>query len=286
MRSDSWTIAAGVAGTITMSAASAQEPIALKSYTCAEFLSDINNPSDPAKSLKSLMAVSWATGFASAYNKSAARADTGAMQLIAGALSDACRKSPQQKVIDVAVATIDQFATGQKSATGEVSTAPISTPVQRGAFKTYDNYDLVGGDLRKLQGIEHQACSSACSEEPVCKTYSYDKWNRYCYLKNEARSLTFDASSITGVRSSIGEPAISDAKLRMERRLAKKFSGEQFRSPYKTSLELCESVCADNTKCLGYTFAKKESSCQLLQSITTFFTDQNTTSAFKTQNPP
>jgi hypothetical protein len=123
-------------------------------------------------------------------------------------------------------------------------------------------------------------------DEPLCKAYSYDKWNKYCYLKNDVSPLTLDAGSITGIRSSMGVPTISGATLRLERRPGKKFSGQQLRAPYKATLNACQSTCEDSTKCLGYTFSKRVNTCELFESITTFLSNEAMTSAFKTQNPP
>jgi hypothetical protein len=258
----------------------AQESLALDSYTCAQFLSDSKSPADGNKLLKSLMMISWATGYASAFQQKIVRADAEAIVLIAATLGQVCTKSPEKKAVEAAVAAISLFGITEQTS------APPAPPSTGGAFAPYDNYDLFGRDLRGLQGVEQQSCSAACMDEPLCQAYSYDKWNKYCYLKNAAGPLTLDAGSITGVRDGNEKPTISGTKIRLERRSSKRFSGGPFRTPYKATLDACQSTCEDNAKCLGYTFSTRTDTCNLFESITKFVSDETATSAFKTQNPP
>jgi hypothetical protein len=266
----------------------AQEHVVLDSYTCGDFLRDAREPADGERLLRSLMMIAWATGFAAAHQEGEPRADVKAVQLIAATLGDACRKEPTQSAVHAIEGVVDQLSKPQSQETVSSEAALTTTvqPIVSGSFRAYDNYDLNGADIRKLQRIEQQSCSEACMDEPLCKAYSYDKWNKYCYLKNAASPLTVDAGSITGVRGGIEEPTISGTKIRLERRSAKKFSGRQFRAPYKATLDVCQTTCEDNAKCLGYTFFKRTSTCELFESITTFVSDETGTSAFKTQNPP
>lgn len=88
----------------------AQENVVLDTYTCAEFLDDAKEPADGARLLRSLMMIAWAGGYAAAYQEGSPRADPTAIQLIAATLGDACRKSPDQKVVGVIADAVAQFA--------------------------------------------------------------------------------------------------------------------------------------------------------------------------------
>src|ERR1700731_1364891 len=78
---------------------SAQEYVTLDTYSCADFLGDIKQPANGARVLRSLMMISWATGFASAHQPGAPKADPSAIQAIATMLGSACRYDLSQTVV-------------------------------------------------------------------------------------------------------------------------------------------------------------------------------------------
>jgi HdeA/HdeB family len=88
----------------------AEESISLDNYTCAQFLADSKGSVTGSKPLRSLMMISWATGYAAAYQKNSVRADATAMGLIAATLGEACRKAPAQTAVQTVVDVITQFA--------------------------------------------------------------------------------------------------------------------------------------------------------------------------------
>jgi hypothetical protein len=265
--------------------ARAQEAIGLDRYTCAEFLADANSPADGAKLLKSLMIIYWATGYAAAHDETTLRADTDALRLIAATLGATCRSDPRQLAVRAFARTLGEFtAPNVRSETVGPALAPVA--VSKGEFKTYDNWDISGADLRTVKRVDHAKCVAACRSDERCRAYSYDKWNRWCFLKSGIGSLLLDPSSSTGVRGATGEPAVSELAPRLDRRSAKKFSGQEYRTAAGPSAESCETMCQQDTKCLGYTFVGSAQKCQLFERIDTFSNDRNAASGVKTQTPP
>jgi hypothetical protein len=102
--------------------ADAKENLALDEYTCAEFLHDTAQPNDGSKVLKSMMMISWATGYASGRQEKFARADASAFVLMAGALGAACRKEPTQKAVQIIARLVQQASIG-KAATASAATS-------------------------------------------------------------------------------------------------------------------------------------------------------------------
>ena len=271
-------------GTASIGVGHSQEPIALDKYTCEQFLVDSTNRTDGAKLLKSLMMISWATGYASAYQKELPRANSEAIDLIAGILGKECRKSPSKKAVEVIVETVNHFAQTEKQQIGPAhAISPIA--VSRGSFNTYNNFDIFGGDLRKLGKTELEQCAAVCEADSNCNAYSYDKWDKFCFLKSSISSLTLDPASIVGIKASLKGPPLSDVAIRFDRRIDKAFRGPHPRKTKTKSLELCEQSCQQDQKCLGYTFFKTTKTCELLEEISTFSSDKNAASGAKTQNP-
>jgi PAN domain/HdeA/HdeB family len=265
----------------------AAESIALDKYTCAEFLSDTTQTTDGNKLLKSLMMISWATGYAAAFQQKLARADAAAIALIAGALGDACRQKPEQTAVQAIIATIDRFAASAPApGNGDALAAIKPNPIAKGGFNGFDNFDLPGGDLRRLERVDLDKCAVACESDRDCHAYSYDKWNRWCFLKSKPTTLTLDPGSTSAVKSSSVQPASSIAAVRMEDRTAKAFAGADHQMASGLSVESCQERCRQDRECLGYTYLKKDKSCHLFTDITTFTADTAAMSGFKTQSPP
>ena len=90
--------------------AGAAEGIRLDTYTCGQFLKDAQSPDNGTSLLRSMMIVSWATGYAAAHQTGTPRADAGAIELISAMLGVACQHSPNASVLKVASDTIDNIA--------------------------------------------------------------------------------------------------------------------------------------------------------------------------------
>jgi hypothetical protein len=210
------------------------------------------------------MMISWATGYATAFQQKIARGDAAAFVLIAGALGDACQKHQTQTAMQAIVDAVNQFTTsnGLNSASNStVISAPSPAVALRGTFNTYDNFDMVGAELRKLQRVPFDKCTAACVGDSRCQGYSYDKWNKWCFLKSAAGELTLDPGSVSGVRKHIANPPASSVAIRTNRS-TRAFSGHVQSNTHGVTLVLCESSCLNEQKCLGFTFDKQAGNCR------------------------
>lgn len=288
MRNRAWrnavlvAVVAVAASAASAASAQAAPTISLDDYSCAQFVADMDRRDVGERWVRSMLMAAWATGYAAAYQKDAARADADALQIVSDAVAASCRTTPDRRVVDAVVKMIEQF-TASRSSPEAAAQPKAASPARAGVFNEYTNYDMDGGDIRKVEKIEQQGCAAACTGESTCKGYSYDKWNKYCYLKNQLVPLVVDPSSVTAIRASAGEPTLSDVKLRLDRRIGRRFSGQKIRDMSRTSPELCQSACEHEAKCLGYSFLKREAACQLFGSIETSLHDPNANSAVKTQ---
>jgi hypothetical protein len=266
----------------------------LDQYQCVQYLKDIENLSDGAASQRSVMLVAWAAGYAAAHEKETLRVDDNALQLIAGVLADECRKSPDQIATRVAAVSIDRFVGSPRPAGlaspphAKPSSPSPSVDAASGteAFLSVENRDLLGNDLRRLERVDLKVCAAACKGDALCKAYSYDRWNRWCFLKKELAPLSLEPGSIAGIRAELGPPAMSDAPVRFEMKANKKLLASPYRTIPVSSREDCERECTTETKCLGATFIKARNACQLFEAIETIAPDKGAISAVKTQNPP
>lgn len=263
-----------------------QQNLELSEYTCAQFLEDAQSPSNGGRLLKSLMMISWATGYATAFQTNAARADAEAIVLMAATIGTACKTAPEKGVVQVVIEKINRFAA---TANGGAATNAVAggTPssILQGIFKVYNNFDLLQGDLRRLERVDVNKCSTACAADTACQAYSYDKWNRWCFLKSKVTTLTLEPSSLSAIRKELEEPTRSNAETRIEMRVGKHLEGSHVRHDTVSAAE-CQRQCEADKKCMGYTFLENGRSCDLFNEIVSVSSGGLATSGFKTQTPP
>src|SRR4029077_2858656 len=131
------------------------------------------------------------------------------------------------------------------------------TPAAR--YRTYQNRDIEGGDIAApMKQVDLPVCISACQTNRQCRAFSYDKWNRYCFLKSQIGALSLDPRSVTGVAENAPPPAMATGPITMERYRGKGFPGAGYRTLGGT-FETCEAACRTDQACVAFTFDKSQS---------------------------
>ena len=168
---------------------------------------------------------------------------------------------------------------GMRKAT-ESDVAP--PPSNKAEFHVLENYDMKGFDMQIIREASKDACVEACKVASECVAFSYDKWNRYCFLKNSVGQLNLTARSITGVR---GYPQLkfADVAVGFEKFRNKRFPDNSISRQQTGSLEECQGACASLKVCVAVTFLKKGGSCRLFDRASEYFTDADADSAAKIQ---
>jgi hypothetical protein len=260
----------------------------LQNYRCSQFLADTKDPSDGGKLLKSMMMISWSTGYAAAYQKQKPRADPAALRLMAVTLGMNCAKAPDRNATDVLADLVKQF-TADASAqptpqSNEIVLQPSSK--QQGPYTVYDNFDLPGADIRRIEKVDTEKCAHECTTTEACKAYSFDKWNKWCFLKSSSATLVLEPSSLTAIKADAPKPQTSTAATRIDRRSGKSLIGSPLRDASVSSADECESTCRGEAKCVGYTFLKSHKQCKLFAGIESFASNSSASSGVKTQSAP
>ncbi len=75
----------------------------ISSYTCRQFLNDVEHPNEPQKLVRALMLVSWAAGFAASRERSGPRADNSTLSVVSASLKLMCQLKPKEFAINVFV---------------------------------------------------------------------------------------------------------------------------------------------------------------------------------------
>ena len=157
------------------------------------------------------------------------------------------------------------------------------SPVSAANYKTFDNLDIESSGVTKLKSGDLETCISACQQQESCRGYTFDKWNRICYLKSELGLFKLNPRSSSGVREDTRVPKKSMSSIIMERYPMKAFSGLGFREVSATNPQLCESICEAEEECIAYTFHFAKMQCNLFKSTGEYFSDSSAASGGKRQ---
>jgi hypothetical protein len=148
--------------------------------------------------------------------------------------------------------------------------APAPAPT----FVSYTNNDIDSeAALRTLPKTDLVNCIEACRRTADCVAYTFDKWNKMCFLKSNFTRIRLDPKADSGIRKDQKEPIrASDATLAC--RYPKSiFTGDLIRSMTKASLEACKSECDRESLCVGYSFLRQERTCSIFSNPTDRSTD-------------
>jgi hypothetical protein len=163
---------------------------------------------------------------------------------------------------------------------------PVPDDQSRSSFHVSDNYDLDGADLRTVKNTDRDKCISACKDEPRCQAFSFDKWNRYCFLKSTISARRLDPRSISGLRENAPAPPTAGESEQMERYRGKLFPGTGYKTLSRTSFETCEATCKQDHSCVAYTVEKAQQLCRLFNTTGEYFPNIQADSGIKRQPPP
>ncbi|MDX8457258.1 PAN domain-containing protein [Mesorhizobium humile] len=153
------------------------------------------------------------------------------------------------------------------------------------SFSRFVNRDLTGGSIASMAAGSIDQCEAMCqSTGRSCQAYTYDAWNRRCFLKSETGQLILNARAISGVLTDIETPVLSGAPVHMEYFNNKAFSGEGFRVLASPSREACANECWGAGQCVAFGFTSSQRRCVLFDQPGEYFSSRGTDSGAKRQN--
>jgi hypothetical protein len=257
-------------------AVQAEEALVLDTYTCGQFLAEIGDRGDSAKLRRSLMMISWAAGYAAARQKDA----TGSFEMIAATLGDVCRNSPTEKAAKAITDKINEFA--NREASREPPPAPAAGGISDRSFTVYSSRDMEGGDYHKQRGISLDQCENLCKKDGRCQAYSYDAWNRYCFLKSSINPLRLEPRSVTSVAGGVAvtnderEPVI-------QRRPQKAFPNQPYLQANAQNYGDCSQRCLKDKRCEAFNFYQFTRRCNLIEKPKEYSDDRGAEVGIKVQ---
>jgi hypothetical protein len=190
-----------------------------------------------------------------------------------------CKEEVCQAGFIIARKVLGQDGTHAKNAPAHAAPPPDDK------FVTHDNYDIIGRDAARIEKTDMRACASACERDSRCVGYSYDKWNRWCFLKETAEALRLEPNTISGLRASLTKLPVADLLVSIQRYRKKAFPVNGRPVQEAKSYAECESRCTREGSCVAFTFFSDEKQCLTLESTGEYFANPNADSGVKRQEP-
>jgi PAN domain len=145
----------------------------------------------------------------------------------------------------------------------ESTPPPIS--VSSPTYRVYEGKDIDGDDLAIQRSSNLASCTAACKNQAGCKAFSYDKWNRWCFLKRSVPTeLRVEPNSIVAVIST-ASPVLSSRPVQIEKYPDARFPDIPYREFSSSSFESCKSECSYDSVCEVFTYERRNRTCKLIR---------------------
>jgi PAN domain len=165
--------------------------------------------------------------------------------------------------------------------------APSATADNR-RVRMYEGRDVNGKDFKTLPRISFYDCINACKADRGCNSFSYDKWNQYCFLKNAVPTeVRIDPQSIVAVMSG-ATPVDASAPVKIEKYANAIFNDRPFKQFRQSSYGACQSACEADSSCEVFSFGRTTRTCNLISRPREYIRspDVDADSGVKRQLPP
>ena len=136
-------------------------------------------------------------------------------------------------------------------------------PPQTRSFQRYSHYDLGAGDEWQSDAWDAPGCETKCQENSACTGFTYDGWNRRCFLKRDLGGIRMNPRATSGVLASEPQPVKSGAPVVMKYYNNRAFPGRADQSLAAGDRDGCERACWGVASCIGFSFHKAERRCDL-----------------------
>jgi hypothetical protein len=143
---------------------------------------------------------------------------------------------------------------------------------------------MYGGDLSTLDLPDPGSCLSTCQSDSRCRAFSYDKWNKKCFLKDRVTVINLEPNSVSGTKDGT-QAKRSNAEITIQRRRTKGVIGKMLSEKTALSINTCQRFCTEDTGCVAFSFALSRRQCQLYTSIDDIEPRQGVESGYKRQHP-
>ena len=150
------------------------------------------------------------------------------------------------------------------------------------AFNQITDSDIYGHDLADMpmKGVTIAACQQACTDNPICKAYTFNKKFLACFLKDDGSRIFSNSNADAGYKIEI------EAKLKRSLMTILEgidLLGGDYRNLSGLEFGLCSDACEEETRCTAFTYERRHKQCWLKSSLPHASVSRFAISGFKQQ---
>lgn len=138
--------------------------------------------------------------------------------------------------------------------------APTPSPYRAARpFSTLDGHDVVGFDYATMRNVTRSQCQSACNDDQRCRASTYNKRERFCFMKSDAKLLVRNDDAFAIVSDELSsDVVISSFVIGAGRDMA----GGDYRR-FQSDFNGCYLKCETDRQCRAFSFVRKTRTCWL-----------------------
>jgi serine protease Do len=140
--------------------------------------------------------------------------------------------------------------------------APTTPPVSVAgrSFRFFDNHDVIGFDYETLRKVSLSICQSACEADQSCRAFTYNKKERFCFLKNDAKLVVRNDDAYTTVVEELSSGVVMSS---FEIASGRDMAGGDYKRIRKSSFIGCYLACESDYECRAFAYVRKQKDCWL-----------------------
>lgn len=138
---------------------------------------------------------------------------------------------------------------------------PLPTPrVAKRTFRTVNNHDAIGFDYETLRSISLAQCQKACERDRSCSAATYNKRERFCFLKSDAALVVGNADAVAYIDDAISDRIFVSTFIMAAGR---DMAGGDYRAVRNTDFIKCYLECEADQQCRAFAYVRKQKQCWL-----------------------
>lgn len=167
----------------------------------------------------------------------------------------------------------------QKAAAEKVQPKAVTDVSQPRGLNNYtiqinqdiDKQDIVQPDGQVgIRGSNVDACALQCDANPACVAFSFDRWNKMCFLKRKIVTSVLEPRSVIGIKKPFALPDRSTLPVQVNTVRNHRFDARPISTANVSDLAACQVACAGDRRCVAFSFLRgggQAKSCQIFDNV-------------------
>jgi hypothetical protein len=155
-----------------------------------------------------------------------------------------------------------EFAAAPQQSNPTPPTPAISAPLRQ--FRFLDNHDVIGFDYAALRAVSRSECQNACEADVSCRAITYNKKERFCFLKSDAKLIVRNGDAFANVAEELSSSVLISTFAVAS---GKDMAGGDYKRLRNSNFVGCYLACEGDVVCRAFAYVRKQKACWLKSAI-------------------